>query len=43
MHAGIQVHVEDLTAYIAGGERCDAETRFGKLHPYFQDLAADVV
>jgi hypothetical protein len=25
--AGVQVHVEDLAAYVAGGERCDAEAR----------------
>lgn len=38
--AGIQVHVEDLAAYIAGGERCDAEARWGELFPAYQDLAA---
>src|SRR5438477_8689228 len=26
--AGIQVHVEDLASYLAGGERCDATARF---------------
>ncbi len=38
--AGIQVHVEDLAAHLAGRERCDAEARFGELFPAYQDLAA---
>ena len=38
--AGIQVHVEDLAAYIAGRERCDADARWGELLPAYQDLAA---
>ena len=38
--AGIQVHVEDLAAHLAGAERCDAEARFGELLPVYQDLAA---
>ena len=38
--AGIQVHVEDLAAHIAGGERCDPEARWGELFPAYQDLAA---
>jgi uncharacterized protein YndB with AHSA1/START domain len=38
--AGIQVHVEDLAAHLAGRERCDAEARFGELYPAYQDLAA---
>ena len=38
--AGIQVHVEDLAAHIAGRERCDAEARFGELFPDYQELAA---
>ena len=38
--AGIQVHVEDLAAHVAGRERCDAEARFGELFPAYQDLAA---
>ena len=41
--AGIQVHVEDLAAYLAGRERCDAEARFGELLPAYQDLAASIV
>ena len=37
--AGIQVHVEDLAAYLAGQGRCDAQARFGELLPAYQDLA----
>ena len=36
--AGIQVHVEDLGAYLAGRERCDA----GELFPAYEPLAAKV-
>jgi hypothetical protein len=38
--AGIQVHVEDLAAHLAGRERCDAGTRWNELHPAYQVLAA---
>lgn len=38
--AGIQVHVEDLASYLAGGGRCDAAARFGELLPAYEDLAA---
>jgi uncharacterized protein YndB with AHSA1/START domain len=38
--AGIQVHVEDLAAHLAGGGRCDADARFGELYPAYQELAA---
>src|SRR5262245_50617758 len=38
--AGVQVHVEDLAAYLAGRDRCDAEARFGELFPAYQALAA---
>jgi len=38
--AGIQVHVEDLAAHLAGRERCDASVRFAELFPVYQDLAA---
>jgi hypothetical protein len=38
--AGIQVHVEDLAAHLAGRERCDATARFGELFPAYQELAA---
>ena len=40
--AGIQVHVEDLAAYLAGRERCDAEARWSELIPAYQNLAANV-
>ena len=40
--SGIQVHVEDLAAHIAGRERGDAEARWGELLPAYQDLAAGV-
>jgi uncharacterized protein YndB with AHSA1/START domain len=40
--AGVQVHVEDLAAYLAGRERCDAASRFDELFPAYQELAADV-
>ena len=35
--AGDQVHVEDLAAYLAGRERCDARARWQELHPAYQD------
>jgi len=38
--AGVQVHVEDLAAYLAGRERCDGEARWNELMPAYQDLAA---
>jgi len=40
--AGIQVHVEDLAAHLAGRERCDADARWDELLPAYQDLAANV-
>src|SRR5262249_15814195 len=40
--AGLQIHVEDLAAYIAGRERGDAERRFAELEPAYRDLAAKV-
>jgi uncharacterized protein YndB with AHSA1/START domain len=39
--AGLQIHVEDLGAHIAGLERV-AETRWGELLPGYQDLAANI-
>jgi uncharacterized protein YndB with AHSA1/START domain len=38
--AGIQVHVEDLAAYLIGHERCDSQARWAELEPAYQDLAA---
>jgi uncharacterized protein YndB with AHSA1/START domain len=40
--SGIQVHVEDLAAYLAGRERCDAAARWNELLPAYQDLAANI-
>ncbi len=40
--AGIQVHVEDLAAHIAGRDRGDGQARWNELMPAYQDLAADV-
>jgi hypothetical protein len=37
--AGLQIHVEDLAAHIAGRERDDTETRFDELKPLYKDLA----
>jgi uncharacterized protein YndB with AHSA1/START domain len=39
--AGIQVHVEDLAAHLAGRERCDGDARWNELLPAYQDLAAN--
>ena len=40
--AGVQVHVEDLAAHLAGRARCDADARWAELMPAYQDLAAKV-
>jgi uncharacterized protein YndB with AHSA1/START domain len=40
--AGNQVHVEDLAAHLAGGERGDANTRWGELLPAYEALAANI-
>ena len=40
--AGVQIHVEDLAAYLAGRERCDASARFDELFPTYQQLAVNV-
>jgi uncharacterized protein YndB with AHSA1/START domain len=40
--AGDQVHGEDLAAYLAGGERCDARARWQQVHPAYQELAANL-
>jgi uncharacterized protein YndB with AHSA1/START domain len=39
--AGIQVHVEDLGAYLGGRERVDAEARWNELHPAYEALASE--
>jgi uncharacterized protein YndB with AHSA1/START domain len=38
--SGIQIHIEDLAAHIAGRERCDAGPRWAELMPAYEDLAA---
>lgn len=38
--AGIQIHIEDLGAHLAGHERCDAQTRWKQLHPAYEALAS---
>ena len=40
--AGLQIHVEDLAAHIAGRERDDTETRFDELQPAYKDLATNI-
>jgi hypothetical protein len=40
--AGVQVHVEDLAAHLAGREHCDADARWSELQPAYDDLAARV-
>jgi uncharacterized protein YndB with AHSA1/START domain len=40
--AGVQVHVEDLAAYLAGRDRCDAAARFEELFPTYKELIIDV-
>ena len=40
--AGVQIHVEDLAAYLAGRERVDAAARWDELEPAYQDLAAKI-
>jgi uncharacterized protein YndB with AHSA1/START domain len=41
--AGVQVHVEDLIAYLGGRERCDAQARFKQLFPAYQALPTATV
>jgi uncharacterized protein YndB with AHSA1/START domain len=40
--AGVQIHVEDLAAHLAGRERSDMEARWDELLPAYQALAANV-
>lgn len=41
--AGVQIHVEDLAAHIAGRERSDdTEARWNELLPAYEALAANV-
>jgi uncharacterized protein YndB with AHSA1/START domain len=40
--AGVQIHVEDLIAHLAGQQRCDAAARWSELEPAYEDLAAGI-
>jgi len=40
--AGIQIHVEDLAAHLAGRGPCDADVRWDQLQPAYESLAADL-
>jgi uncharacterized protein YndB with AHSA1/START domain len=40
--AGVQIHVEDLAAYLAGRERVAAAARWNELEAAYRDLAANV-
>lgn len=40
--AGIQVHVEELAAHLAGRERDEADAGWDQLLPAYQELAADL-
>jgi uncharacterized protein YndB with AHSA1/START domain len=40
--AGVQIHVEDLAAHLAGRDRCDAEARFNELEPVYDALASKI-
>jgi hypothetical protein len=39
--AGIQVHVEDLAAYLGGRGRCDPDARMAELFPAYEVLVED--
>jgi uncharacterized protein YndB with AHSA1/START domain len=40
--AGVQIHVEDLAAHIAGRERVEPDERWAELVPAYRDLAVNV-
>jgi hypothetical protein len=41
--AGVQIHVEDLAAYLAGRERReDVKARWDQLQPAYRGLAANL-
>jgi len=40
--AGVQIHVEDLAAYLAGRERVNAAARWNELRPAYEEMAANV-
>lgn len=37
--AGLQIHVEDLAAHLAGDERCDSDARIAVLYPAYQQVS----
>ena len=41
--AGVQIHVENLAAHLAGRERADTDARWNELLPAYQDLAGNPV
>src|SRR5215510_9958364 len=40
--AGVQIHVEDLAAYLAGHERVDAAARWNEIQTAYEEMAANV-
>ena len=40
--AWVQINVEDLAAYLAGREHCDADARWDELLPAYADLAGRI-
>jgi uncharacterized protein YndB with AHSA1/START domain len=40
--AGIQIHIEDLGAYLAGRGPCDARARWAELQPAYEKVTVDV-
>jgi uncharacterized protein YndB with AHSA1/START domain len=36
---GVQIHVEDLAAHLAGREHCDADARWAELEPAYENMA----
>ncbi|WP_436529200.1 SRPBCC family protein [Actinoplanes sp. HUAS TT8] len=40
--AGVQIHVEDLAAHVAGQDRGDGRERWEQLHPAYQALAGEL-
>lgn len=41
--AGVQVHIEDLAAHIAGRERSDMQARWKELLPAYEALASEAL
>jgi uncharacterized protein YndB with AHSA1/START domain len=40
--AGVQIHVEDLAAHLAGRDRGDSEARWAELEPVYEEMAAQL-